>query len=57
MSLSHTAELAKANPFEYVTKLQKHADEVKRNPSRCMAWTYHETVGTVENHPASQPSK
>jgi transposase len=40
MSLIHTAELAKANPFDYLTELQKHAAEVKSNPSQWMPWNY-----------------
>jgi transposase len=57
MSLIHTAELVKANPFEYLTELQEHADEVKRNPSQWLPWNYHQTIETAENRPASQPSK
>jgi transposase len=44
MSLIHTAELVKANPFDYLTELQKHASEVKINPSQWMPWNYRETV-------------
>jgi transposase len=44
MSLIHTAELAKANPFDYLTELQKHAAEVKSNPSQWMPWNYRETM-------------
>ena len=44
MSLIHTAELAKANPFDYLTELQKHAREVKSNPSQWMPWNYKETM-------------
>src|SRR6267378_868501 len=31
MSLIHSAELCGANPFDYLTQLQRHADEVKEN--------------------------
>lgn len=44
MSLIHTAELVKANPFEYLTELQKHTEEVKSNPSHWMPWNYRETI-------------
>ncbi len=44
MSLIHTAELAQANPFDYLTALQKHAAEVKSNPSQWMPWNYQETM-------------
>ena len=33
MSLIHTCELCGANPFDYLTQLQRHAGEVTRNPS------------------------
>jgi transposase len=44
MSLIHTAELVKANPFDYLTQLQKHAREVNTNPSRWMPWNYRKTI-------------
>ena len=44
MSLIHTAELVNANPFDYLTGLQKHAGEVKSNPSQWMPWNYQETM-------------
>jgi transposase len=44
MSLIHTAELVKANPFDYLTELQKHTEEVKSNPSHWMPWNYRETI-------------
>jgi hypothetical protein len=30
MSLIHTCELAGANPFDYLTELQRHASELAR---------------------------
>src|SRR5947207_1431445 len=33
MSLIHTCELAGANPFDYLTQLQRHASELAANPS------------------------
>jgi hypothetical protein len=33
MSLIHTCELNGANPFDYLTELLRHAEELKRNPS------------------------
>ena len=41
MSLIHTAELCGANPFDYLTQLQQHADELKENPSQWMPWNYY----------------
>ena len=44
MSLIHTAELCGANPFDYLTHLQRHADELKENPSQGMPWNYRNTL-------------
>lgn len=44
MSLIHTAELCGANPFDYLTELQRHAEELARSPSRWMPWNYRETL-------------
>jgi hypothetical protein len=43
MSLIHTCERNKANPFDYLTESQKHTEELKRNPSEWMPWNYRET--------------
>ncbi len=44
MSLIHTTELVSANPFDYLTELQKHVKEVKSNPSHWMPWNYRENM-------------
>ena|SRR2546425_1507926 len=44
MSLIHSAELCGANPFDYLTELQRHADELKENPSQWMPWNYRSTL-------------
>jgi transposase len=44
MSLIHTCELNGANPFDYLTELQRHAGELPPNPSRWMPWNYRETL-------------
>ena len=33
MSLIHTCELNGVNPFDYLTELQRHSEELKRCPS------------------------
>jgi transposase len=38
MSLIHTCELSDANPFDYLTQLQFHTNELARNPSAWMPW-------------------
>jgi transposase len=40
MSLIHTCELSGANPFDYLTQLQRHTGELTRNPSAWMPWNY-----------------
>jgi transposase len=57
MSLIHSAEIAKANPFDYLTELQKHATEVKTNPSQWMPWNYRETIENAEDRRTSLHSK
>ena len=47
MSLIHTCELNGANPFDYLTELQRHAEELKRNPSEWMPWNYRETLARL----------
>jgi transposase len=43
MSLIHTCELNGVNPFDYLTELRRHAEELQRNPSAWMPWNYRET--------------
>jgi len=40
MSLIHTCELNSANAFDYLTELQKHAEELAENPSAWMPWSF-----------------
>ena len=40
MSLIHTCEFCEANPFDYLTELQRHADELAADPERWMPWNY-----------------
>ena len=44
MSLIHTCELNGANPFDYLTALQKHADELRAHPADWMPWNYRDTL-------------
>ncbi len=44
MSLIHTCELNGANPFDYLTELQRQAAEVADDPSAWMPWNYRETL-------------
>jgi transposase len=42
MSLIHTCELCKADPFDYLTELQRHAREVAASPQTWLPWNYRE---------------
>jgi transposase len=44
MSLIHTCELCGANPFDYLTRLQRHAAELEQSPSPWMPWNYRATL-------------
>ncbi len=44
MSLIHTCELNRANPFEYLTELLRHPVEMKASPAEWMPWNYRETL-------------
>lgn len=44
MSLIHTCELNHANPFDYLTELQRHAEELRQRPSEWMPWNYREAL-------------
>ena len=40
MSLIHTCELNKVNPFEYLTELLRHPAEIMKRPAEWMPWNY-----------------
>ncbi|MGB7760669.1 MAG: transposase [Bryobacteraceae bacterium] len=44
ISLIHTAELCGANSFDYLTELQRHAQELAANPAGWMPWNYRQTI-------------
>ena len=44
MSLIHTCELNGVNPFDYLTELQKHANELSSQPDRWMPWNYRQRL-------------
>ena len=48
MGLIHTCELCGANPFDYLTELQLHAQELAASPSEWMPWNYRETLARGE---------
>src|SRR6185437_15771174 len=44
LSLIHTCELNGANPFDYLTALQRHASEVAVAPGGWMPWNYRHNI-------------
>lgn len=48
MTLIHTAELHGANPFDYLTSLQRHAKAVKEHPADWMPWNYRDTLARLQ---------
>ena len=47
MSLIHTCELGGINPFDYLTELERRADEVSSNPHNWMPWNYRQTLDST----------
>jgi transposase len=44
MSLIYTCEFCGANPFDYLTEIERHAGELSANPQNWMPWNYRETL-------------
>jgi transposase len=55
MSMIHTCELCRANPFDYLTELERHAGKVSADPQNWMPWNYRETITAVSISPAAAP--
>jgi hypothetical protein len=53
MSLIHTCQLCGANPFQYLSEVERHADELSSNPDRWMPWNYQETLAAAPTAPAA----
>ena len=47
MSLIHTCKLCQADPFDYLTQLQEHADSLSSDPSRWMPWNYRKNLAPL----------
>ena len=47
MSLIHTCQLCGANSFDYLTELQRHAEELAENPAQWMPWNYRDTLSRL----------
>ena len=47
MSLIHTCELNGVNPFDYLTELLRHSEELKQKPSDWMPWNYRDRLRSI----------
>lgn len=54
MSLIHTAQIRGANPFDFLTAIQRHAKAAADSPADWLPWTYRETLARlVQAKPAA----
>jgi transposase len=44
MSLIHCCELNGVNPFDYLTALDKHAEQVRQDPAQWLPWNYRQLL-------------
>jgi transposase len=49
MSLIYTCQLNEANPFDYLTELQRHTEQVAASPELWMPWNYREALTCASN--------
>jgi len=47
LTLIHTCELNKVNPFNYILQLLRHAPEVARAPADWLPWNFHLQLGPL----------
>jgi len=52
MSLIYTTELSGGNPFDYLTALLEHEEEVQSRPEDWMPWNLSESAGWAVTHTA-----
>jgi len=48
MSLIHTCQLNRVNPFEYLVTLQEHSQEVAKDPTRWLPWNHNEALAPAD---------
>ena len=54
MSLIFTCDLNDVNPFDYLTQLQRHADEVKAAPDSWLPWNYRDNLSSARAGPETE---
>ena len=55
MTLIHTAELNKVEPFHYLIFLLRHSAKVALDPAAWMPWNYSETLAQAEAESTGPP--
>ena len=56
MSLIHTCELCGANPFDYLTTLQRHAPGLAKQPASWLPWNYRGALAAAAPESGSSPA-
>ena len=56
MSVIHTAELYGANPFDYLTALQRYEKQVAEKPAEWLPWNYKDTLARLGVHQTLRPA-
>ena len=51
MSLIYTCQLNEVNPFDYLTQLQRHADELAASAKLWLPWNYREALTCASSEP------
>jgi hypothetical protein len=47
MSLIYTCQIQGVDPFDYLTELQRHAEDLEARPEEWLPWTYKETLARL----------
>jgi transposase len=55
MSIIHTCNLNGADPFNYLTQLQRHAKEVRAHPERWLPWNYRRALKRLPDPQVASP--
>ncbi len=55
MSLIHTCRLCEANPFDYLTELDRHAEDAAVNPGAWMPWNYRQKLAPAAPATSTAP--
>ena len=53
MSMIHTCRLCGVNPFDYLTEVDRHAEQAALNPGDWLPWNYRQTLAAADQMPAA----